>query len=483
MILYIGNSDVCLTNNGFSKLIYYAKKDAIDYDKLISLLPKSGLYVFINSFFAFSEHRQIARGINENDIQEIVNERLLKKDVVCASYNHLYAKGAGEEHTNDLIFSIVKFDESEVHIQKILNRLVETDIDLTHIHSFGQTIHTIGLRYSMFNKNININVSVLEKDLLITVSNTTHFMFGRLMKLKLDGDINAQIAKLLVTVIKYINTTYPFLKYPIAINVMTSKQLDERIITMSDAILDKLKKDISIKNWSVPAIGIASKTPDIVSELQVLKQAMPNIGKVNKMSNTLLHNHRKTHRFIKFLSLFVVASIGLSFVYCLSKIFTSVSITKEDEKIEQEYDKTMKDYKKQEKTLIDMENNIYLATMSAVANVGVNNKHINVMRDLSNVFKQYRDVIFVEGYKLECENCSEPAKERKFKMSVDIALYNVNESIKFAVLKLADLESSVSSVLKKSYKNVSIEYQNISNNKRYAGSKDVRDTMIINFSN
>lgn len=482
MILYIGNNDVCLTDNSFSRVIYHTTKGEINYDKLISLLPKTGLKIFINSFFAFSEHRQIVRGINENEIQEIIDERLLKKDVVCASYNHLFAKGKGEEHTNDVVFSIVKFDESEVHIQKILNRLIETNIDLSKIYSFGQTIHTIGLTYSMFNKNININVSVLENDILVTVSNTTHFMFGRLMKLKLDGDINAQIAKLIVTVIKYINTTYPFLKYPLKVNVMSCKELDDRIITMSDAILDKIKQDISINKLSLPSLGVAGKVPEIATELQVLKMAMPNIGKVNIMSNTLLNNHRKTYKFINILKLVVIVSVILSGLYCFAKIISSATITKQDEKLEKEYDNVVRDYKKQEKILLDMENNIYLATMSAVAGVNVNNNHINTLKDIAGVFKKYRDFIYVEQYKIDCENCSSVKADRKYIFTADIALFNVNESIKFGVLKMADLENSIRDVLKKKYKNVTIEYNNTSTNKRHAGSKDVRDTIVVKFS-
>ena len=482
-ILYIGNSDICLTDNSFSRVIYQAKKDEIQYDKLISLLPKTGLKIFINSFFAFSEHRQIVKGISDDEIQQIIDERLLKKDVVCASYNHLFAKGKGDEHTNDVVFSIVKFDESEVHIQKILNRLVETEIDLGNIYSFGQTIHTIGLNYSMFNKNINVNVSVLDSDILITVSNTTHFMFGRLMKLKLDGDINAQIAKLIVTVIKYINTTYPFLKFPLKVNVMTSKDLDDRIITMSDAILDKIKQDISIKKLSLPSLGIAGKVPDIATELQVLKMAMPNIGKVNIMSNTLLNNHRKTSKFIHIFKLVALISLAVSGLYCVGRLFSSATITKQDERLEKEYDKIEKDYRKQEKVLINMENNIYLSTMSAVAGVGVNNNHIDTMKDIAGVFRKYKDFIYVEQYKIDCENCSDKRENRKYIFTADIALYNVNESIKFAVLKFADLENSIRDVLKQKYKVVEIEFKNTSVNKRYAGSKDVRDTIIVKFSN
>ena len=93
------------------------------------------------------------------------------------------------------------------------------------------------------------------------------------------------------------------------------------------------------------------------------------------------------------------------------------------------------------------------------------------------------DFIYVEQYKIDCENCSDKRENRKYIFTADIALYNVNESIKFAVLKFADLENSIRDVLKQKYKVVEIEFKNTSVNKRYAGSKDVRDTIIVKFSN
>ena len=73
--------------------------------------------------------------------------------------------------------------------------------------------------------------------------------------------------------------------------------------------------------------------------------------------------------------------------------------------------------------------------------------------------------------------------KRKNTLSMDIALFNVNESARFAVMKLANLEKDISEFLKKKYNSVVITFNELSKNKHKGAVKDVRDTMIIEFWN
>ena len=182
-VLYIGSNEVCLTNSSFSKVYYYVEKHNINYDRLINLISGRKVAIFINSFFAFTEHRAFTRGITKSEMQSKINERLAKDDVIFATYNNLFPSGKGKEHTNDIVMTIIKAHDSEEHIQKFLRRCLETDLDLSHIYSFDQIVNTIGLSYSVLNHTININVVMVNDDAMIMASNITKFMLGRFIKI------------------------------------------------------------------------------------------------------------------------------------------------------------------------------------------------------------------------------------------------------------------------------------------------------------
>ena len=479
-VLYIGSNEVCLTNSSFSKVYYYVEKHNINYDRLINLISGRKVAIFINSFFAFTEHRAFTRGITKSEMQSKINERLAKDDVIFATYNNLFPSGKGKEHTNDIVMTIIKAHDSEEHIQKFLRRCLETDLDLSHIYSFDQIVNTIGLSYSVLNHTININVVMVNDDAMIMASNITKFMLGRFIKKKEGEDIMVTTTKMLATTIKYIGTTYSFLKNDIKITIMSQKPVDIVQIQDSDNIFNDVQ--ITTKLLKLPELKISRQVEAISNELQLLKLAIGNVSKVSNLTNNLLNVQIRVHKIIGWLKIFTILFIGACAVHVGFKILTGAKLTNNDKKISQQYDEITDTIEKKSKELVKYDRDVYAIVAKDLSKNVPDNSHLEILKDLSTIFKKHREFIFVEGYRFSCSECMSKTK-RKNTLSMDIALFNVNESARFAVMKLANLEKDISEFLKKKYNSVVITFNELSKNKHKGAVKDVRDTMIIEFWN
>ncbi len=446
----------------------------------MKLLSTRKTMVFINSFFAFTEHKAFTRGITKGEIQSKINERFAKDDVIFATYNNLFPSGKGKEHSNDVVMTIIKAHDSEDHIQKFLRRCLETDLDLRHIYSFDQIVNTIGLSYSVLNHTININVVMVNEDAMIMASNITKFMLGRFIKKKEGEDIMTTTTKMLATTIKYIGTTYSFLKNEIKITIMSQKPVDIVKIQSSDNIFNDVQ--ITTKLLNMPILKISSSVGEIANEMQLLKLAIGNVGKISNLTNNLLEVQIKAHRFIGFFKVFTFLFAVVCVSYIGFKIATGTKLTNDDKKISQQYDKIVEDIEKKSDELAKHDKDVYVIVAKELANNIADNSHMEDVKGLADVFRKHREFIFVEGYRFSCSDCASK-KSRKNVLNVDIALYNVNSSARFAVMKLAELEKDVMEYLKKNYNSVSITFNELTKNKRRGAVKDVRDTMIIEFKN
>ena len=477
-ILYIGTNEVCLLNGSFSKVIYFSEKRAIDYKKVVSLVEKTPTTIFINSFFAFAEHRSISAGLGKKEIKKSIDERLAKPDVVCATYNHLFKKGKGGTHTNDVVMTIIKADDSEQHIKKILSLLANTNADLTSLYSFDQAINSLSMSYSIFNHSININVVLLDNSAMIMASNTTHFMFGRLIKKRDGEELITTTSSMLAMTLKYISTTYSFLTNEQKITIMSSGDVDINAIRGSDPIFGDIK--ITTKKLSLPKITQVSDIKGITTELQLLKLAVSSLKYVNKLNNNRISIQTSAFLAIVILKRMAFVSILITIVYCFYRMLDINKLSVYEKQIETKFDNISAEANTQQKKIKTLTGKGYYFIARELKNGIYDNSHVDTMKKIADIFKKHRDLTYVEGYKLSCENCAQ--KDRKNTLTIDFAFYNVNSSARYAVDKLSAIETEILTLLNKDYKNVNISYSQLTKNKRALATKDVRDTMIITFS-
>lgn len=477
-ILYIGTNEVCLLNGSFSKVIYFSEKRTIDYKKVVDLVTKTPTIIFINSFFAFAEHRSISAGLGKKEIKKSIDERLAKPDVVCATYNHLFKKGKGGTHTNDVVMTIIKADDSERHIKKILSLLANTNADLTHIYSFDQAINSLSMSYSILNHSINVNVALLDNSAMIMASNTTHFMFGRLIKKRDGEELITTMSSMLAMTLKYISTTYSFLTNEPKITIMSSGAVDVNTIRGADPIFGDTK--ITTKKLSLPKITQSPDVKNITTELQLLKLAVPSLKYVNKLDNNRISIQKSAFVAIKILQRIAFASVILTILYCCYRIMDKSKLSAYEKQIETKFDNMNAEMLTQQKKIKTLTGKSYYFVARELKNSIYDNSHVDTMKKIADIFKKHRDLTYVEGYKLSCENCTQ--KDRKNTLTIDFAFYNVNSSARYAVDKLSVLEKEILTLLEKDYKNVNISYSQITKNKRALATRDVRDTMVITFS-
>ena len=479
-ILYIGSNEVCFVNNSFSKVIYQANKDGVDYTKLTKLIEKDkNVVVFIKSFFSFTEHKTYSLGLSKKDIQTNINKRLEQQDLVCASYNYLFSNGKGGEHRNDIIFTIIKKTEEEKHIQKIFSNLLKTDLDLSKIYSFEQSINTIGASSSIFSTNINVNVIMTEKNSMIVVSNGDNYIFGRFIKKRENEEILLTTANMLATTVKYISTTYSFLHNEVKITIMSKDRCDIDQIRAVDNVFESIK--INTQILKMPVIKIEKDIPSIADELKLIKLSIGNLKKVNTLTNGALSYQIHSHKKIIFLKYISILMFVAMIAYSAMKIITGTKLSTDDQRIDKQYDLVVKNIKVEEKKISKLDKNVYAILATEIAKNVNNNNHIEAIKDVSKVFERHRGLIFVESYRFNCDDCI--SKDRKNTLYVDIALFNVNSLARFAIKKLEELEQDLRQTLSKKYNHVDIVYQQLSKEKRLASTRDVRDTMIITFYN
>ena len=118
---------------------------------------------------------------------------------------------------------------------------------------------------------------------------------------------------------------------------------------------------------------------------------------------------------------------------------------------------------------------------SKISDPNVNNKHIDTIRDIAEIFKKYRGSTYVEGYKFSCTDCT--AKTRKNTLELDVAFFNQASSAKLALQNIDNLKNEIITMLKKTYTNVDISFKEINDKDRQKIAKrDIRDKMTITYS-
>ncbi len=425
MILYIGSNNIYLFNDKFSKMIYKSKKDEINYDKLMKCINKNNLSVVINSFFSAAEHKTFSISVKKQDIKDFIENRFLKTDTVCASYNYLFKKGEGGSHKKDIIMTVIKNDEKEEHIKKIIDRLVKTDLDLSHIYSFEQAVNAMNISFLPLNKYLNINVIIVEDSSLIMVSNTNNYMFSRLIKKRANETILETTIKMLIITLKYINTTYSFLQNEIKITMFCQENIDVDNIKKMDPVFDSIS--ISAKILEMPSIQIESEIEkNDISEIKILKLSINNLKYVNNLTNFDISIHIKVHKFIKILRIFAIGFLISSIVYCVYKYSVGAQLTHSDKEIEEHYTAAIQNVKNEEKKLFSLNEKVYRIIADNFSKNVEDNSHMNSVKTISNVLKKYRRLFFVESYRFEHNVKSNI-------LYVDFALFNINRSIKFVI--------------------------------------------------
>ena len=115
---------------------------------------------------------------------------------------------------------------------------------------------------------------------------------------------------------------------------------------------------------------------------------------------------------------------------------------------------------------------------SKISDPNVNNKHIDTIRDIAEIFKKYRGSTYVEGYKFSCTDCT--AKTRKNTLELDVAFFNQTSSAKMALQNIDNLKNEIITMLKKTYTNVDISFKEINEKeKQKIAKRDIRDKMTI----
>ena len=334
------------------------------------------------------------------------------------------------------------------------------------------------MSYSILNHSINVNVALLDNSAMIMASNTTHFMFGRLIKKRDGEELITTMSSMLAMTLKYISTTYSFLTNEPKITIMSSGAVDVNAIRGADPIFGDTK--ISTKKLSLPKITQSPDVKNITTELQLLKLAVPSLKYVNKLDNNRISIQKSAFVAIKILQRIAFASVILTILYCCYRIMDKSKLSAYEKQIETKFDNMNAEMLTQQKKIKTLTGKSYYFVARELKDSIYDNSHVDTMKKIADIFKKHRDLTYVEGYKLSCENCTQ--KDRKNTLTIDFAFYNVNSSARYAVDKLSVLEKEILTLLEKDYKNVNISYSQITKNKRALATRDVRDTMVITFS-
>ena len=483
MILYIGNDNIYLFDKNFSKIFYKAHKNEINYSKLISSIGKNSLYVFVNSFFCTSEHKTFPISAKKQDIKNFIEDRFSKPDVVFADYNYLFKNGEGSVHKKDIIMTVIKNSEQELHMKKIMNELIKTDLNLSHIYSFDQTVNTLGLSFSALNLShcLNVNVFITEDSVLITTSNYTNYMFGRLIKKRNNESITKTAIKMLIMTLKYIGTTYSFLQSETKVSIFSVSEIDVDKIKLLDPVFDATSINSNV--LKMPKLKIEQELTDDIAEIQLLNLAICNVKYIANLTNSDISLHMKIYKFIKIFRVIAIGLLFFSIIYGLYRYATGTQLSNSDKEVEKHYVKAVQDVRNGEKKLIGLDDNVYAIISTNFEKNAENNSHMDCLKSISNILRKHRKLFFVESYtfehnKLEHGNSNVTKKNVLY---IDFALFNINSSAKFVVNELLKIETEIKEKLSKIGYETDVSFQKLSHDKYVANSKDVRDTMIITF--
>ena len=476
-ILYLDIEKVCLVDDKLEEVFYTADKKSINYSEFATAVKvHKHLKIFINSFFTFSEYKNFATGTLTQH-RKTIDTELAKKEVLFGNYNNIFEKGKGLLHANDVIINKVIADANEAHIKKVFDTLYSLDVNISNTYLFVHAVQSIGVDLTAKTDNhLNISLFTLEEGTIVIVSNGKNFLFGRLVRRKLDETTTQSAANILETTLKHVGTTFEFLTNPACVKIFTTVDIDQEELLSSSPFFNGI--DLSIQQLSLETSGIKHTVPDIADELGLAKMALKNLKNVKKLESSGLKKHIAL--FFTIRCLFVAAiAIACGVLFFASFRLIGSNATKNQlERSRFELSTQQAQYNKQKKILERLSSKILLTIASKISNPHVNNNHIDTIRDIAEIFKKYRGSTYVEGYKFSCTDCT--AKVRKNTLELDVAFFNQTSSAKFVLQNIDNLKNEITQTLKKTYTNVDISFKEINDkDKQRVAKRDIRDKMTI----
>ena len=479
-ILYLDIERICLTDDKLEEVFYTTNKANVNYNEFADAVKRhKHLKIFINSFFTFSEYKNFTNGTLAQHKKTIDGE-LAKKEVLFGNYNNIFEKGKGLLHTNDVIINKVITDANEAHIKKVFDVLYSLDINIDNTYLFVHAVQSIGVDLTAkMNNNLNISLFALEEGIIVIVSNGKNFLFGRLVRRKLDETPTQSVAVILETTLKHVGTTFEFLTSTACVKIFTRIDVNQEELVLSSPFFNGV--DISIVPLSLDIDGIKKSIPDVAEELGLAKMALKNLKNVKKLESSGLKKHKTLFYAIRSLFVGVIAlACGVLFFASFRLIGSNATKT-QLERSKFELSTQQAQYNKQKKVLERLSEKILLTIASKISNPHVNNNHIDTIRDIAEIFKKYRGSTYVEGYKFSCTDCT--AKTRKNTLELDIAFFNQTSSAKLALQNIENLKNEIITMLKKTYTNVDISFKEINEKeKQKIAKRDIRDKMTITYS-
>ena len=479
-ILYLDINKVCLTDEKLSEVFYCSDKANIDYRAFAEAARHhKHLKIFINSFFTFSEYKNLATGTLAQH-KKTIDTELAKSEVLFGNYNNIFEKGKGLLHTNDVIINKVITDANEAHIKKIFDTLYSLDVNINKTYLFVHAVQSIGVDLTAKTDNhLNISLFVLEGGTIVIVSNGKNFLFGRLVRRKLDETATQSAANILETTLKHVGTTFEFLTNAACVKIFTRVDVNTEELTASSSFFKGV--DIRVVPLSLDFAGIKNSVPDIAEELGLAKMALKNLKNVKKLESSNLKKHSVLFIAVRALfCLFIALAAGVV-SFGAFRLIGSNATKSQLERSKFELSTQQAQYNKQKKILERLSEKILLTIASKISDPSVNNRHIDSIRDIAEIFKKYRGSIYVEGYKFSCADCT--AKTRKNTLELDVAFFNPSSSAKFILSNTDNLKNEIIELLKKKYTNIDIKFAEISDkDKKKLAKRDIRDKMIITYS-
>ena len=479
-ILYLDINKVCLTDEKLSEVFYYADKTKIDYLAFTEAVKQhKHLKIFVNSFFTLSEYKNLAKGTAMQHKKTIADE-LAKKEVLLGNFNNVFEKNQGLLHANDVIVNKIIEDSNEAHIKNIFNKLCSLDININNVYLFVHAVQSIGVNLAAkTDRFLNISLFALEEGIIVIVSNGKNFLFGRLVRKKLDEAPTQAVANILETTLKHIGTAFEFLTNPVCVKIFSRVNIDQEALVASSPFFNGA--NITIRDLSLDIDIVKKFAPDVAEELGLIKMALKNLKNVKKLENKNLIKHKVL--FITIRVMFCVCILFLVGVVSFAsfRLIGSNSTKSQLERSKFELSTTQAQYNKQKKILERLSEKILLTLASKISDPNVNNKHVDTIRDIAEIFKMHRGSIYVEGYKFSCTDCT--VKTRKNTLELDVAFFSQTLSAKLVLQSINDLKSEIIDLLKKTYTNVDITFKEINDkDRKKLASRDIRDKMTITYS-
>ena len=476
-ILYLDIDRVCLTDDRLDDIFYNSDKNSINYSEFADAVKHhKHLKIFINSFFTFSEYKNFTSGTLAQH-KKTIADYLTKKDVLFGNCNNIFDKGKGLLHANDVIINKVIADANEAHIKKIFDTLYALDINISNTYLFVHAVQSIGVDLTAKTDNhLNISLFALEDGIIIIVSNGKNFLFGRLVRKKLDETPTEAVANILETTLKHVGTTFEFLTSQACVKIFTKVDIDQEELLSSSPFFNGI--NLTIQSLQLDISNIERALPDVANELGLIKLALKNLKHIKKLESNSLKKHLALFFTIRVLFLFAIGLAAGVFLFASVRLIGSNATKNQLERSKFELSTTQAQYNKQKKILERLSEKILLTMASKISDSSANNNHVETIIEIAEIFKKYRGSTYIEGYKFSCTDCT--AKTRKNTLELDVAFFNQTSSAKLALQNIDNLKGEITTMLEKTYTNVDISFRDITDkDRKKLASRDIRDKMTI----